>query len=240
MVLDKVMIDACIRSVEELQVERCLEAVRNQVIPFANIIHVNGIIPESEALKELLKQAKSEWMMMIDGDMILYNNATVIAHDHIYRETDNSVVEYQFGLYDEFIKRVINSCRVSKVEVIRSARIINRMGLDINVIRHIENRGMKCMRLWKSKPPVVIGTHFENPDDFQIFVRYYHAGILRTPLTMEILSTLYKSTKDSKYDFAMKALSYGLNKRYKEYPGSRDVNYDKKEFEKFKNNENNH
>ena len=228
------MIDACIRSVGEPQVQRCLLSAKDQVIPFSNIIHVDGIVPESESLKALLQQVKSEWMMLIDGDMILYDYAVVITQHHIGMEEDNSVVEYQFGLYDPFIKRIINSCRVSKVEAIKSSKLKDWMGCDLNVVRTMENKGMKCIKLWKLKSPVVIGTHFENPDEFQIFVRYYHAGILRTPNTMELLTDLYKSTKDQKYDFAMKALSYGLNKRYKEYPGSRNVNYDRKEFEEFK------
>ena len=234
------MIDACIRSVGEPQIERCLLSAKDQVIPFSNIIHVDGIVPEVEALRTLLKQVRSEWMMLIDGDMILYDYAVIIAQDHIGRGKDDSVVEYQFGLYDQFIKRVINSCRVSKVKAIKSAKLKDWMGCDLNIVRTMEDKGMKCIKLWKSKIPVVIGTHFENPDDFQIFVRYYHAGVLRTPNTMELLSGLYESTKDMKYNFAMKALTYGLNKKYKEYPGSRDVNYDRKEFEKFKNNENNH
>jgi len=228
------MIDACIRSVGEPQIERCLLSAKDQVIPFSNIIHVDGIVPEVEALRTLLKQVRSEWMMLIDGDMILYDYAVIIAQDHIGRGKDDSVVEYQFGLYDQFIKRVINSCRVSKVKAIKSAKLKDWMGCDLNIVRTMEDKGMKCIKLWKSKIPVVIGTHFENPDDFQIFVRYYHAGVLRTPNTMELLSGLYESTKDMKYNFAMKALTYGLNKKYKEYPGSRDVNHDKKEFEKFK------
>ncbi len=228
------MIDACIRSVGEPQAERCLESVRSQVVPFTNIIHVDGIVPEVESLKALLNQVKSDWMMLIDGDMILYDYAVIIAQDHIGRGKDDSVVEYQFGLYDQFIKRVINSCRVSKVKAIKSAKLKDWMGCDLNIVRTMEDKGMKCIKLWKSKIPVVIGTHFDNPDDFQIFARYYHAGVLRTPNTMGLLSGLYESTKDMKYNFAMKALVYGLNKKYKEYPGSRDMNYDRREFEKFK------
>ncbi len=227
------MIDACIRSVGEPQVKRCLDSAINQVPSFANVIHVDGIVPEVEALRALLNQVKSEWMMLIDGDMILYENAVKIAQDYIGRETDSSVVEYQFGLYDEFIKRVINSCRVSKVDAIKSVQTRDWIGNDLNIVGQMEKTGKKCLRLWKGSNPVVIGTHFENPDEFQIFVRYYHAGVLRTSRTMELLLDLYESTKDSRYAFAMKALSYGLNKRYKEYPGSRDVNYDKKEFENF-------
>ncbi len=228
------MIDACIRSVGEPQLEKCINSVINQVIPFANIIHVEGIVPEVGAFRALLEQVKSEWMMLIDGDMILYDNATKISQSYIDREEDDHVVEYQFGLYDGFLKRVINSCRVSKTDAIKSVRSKDRLQNDYSIVIQMENNGMKCMRLWKSKPPIVIGTHFENPDDFQIFVRYYHAGVLRTSNTMELLTILSESTKDPKYDFAVKALSYGLNKRYKEYPGSRDVNHDKKEFEKFK------
>lgn len=230
------MIDACIRSVGEPQVKRCLDSANNQTFPFANVIHVDGIFPEVEALRALLRQVKSEWMMLIDGDMILSDHAVKTAQYFIDRETDESVVEYQFGLYDEFIKRVINSCRVSKVDAIKSVQTRDWIGNDLNIVGQMEKTGKKCVRLWKGINAVVIGTHFEDPDEFQIFVRYYHAGILRTPRTMELLVALYELTKDSRYDFAMKALTYGLNKRYKEYPGSRNVNYDKMEFEKFKNN----
>jgi len=227
------MIDACIRSVGEPQVARCLESVRSQVIPFANIIHVDGVVPEVEAFRALLKQVKSEWMMLIDGDMIIRPDATKIAQRYIEGETDPSVVEYQFGLYDEFIKRVINCCRVSKSSVLQGVRTKDRLENDLTIVRQIEESGLKCMRLWKEKPPVVIGTHFEDPDDFQIFLRHYHAGVARTKVTLRVLTELYEKTGDSKYDFALRALKYGLAKGYKEYPGSRNVNHDKEEYEKF-------
>lgn len=237
MVLGKIMIDACVRSVGEPQLEKCLESVRNQTVPFANIIHVDRVSPEVEALRALLRQVKSEWMMLIDGDMILHDDATKISQSYIDRETDISVVEYQFGLYDSFLERVINSCRVSKVDAIKSVRSKDRMENDYSIVRQMEDRGMKCVRLWQGKSPVVIGTHFENPDEFQIFLRHYHAGVLRTKVTMRILNELYNSTKDSKYNFAIRAMNYGLSKGYKKYPGSRDVNYDRNEFEKFKGSE---
>jgi hypothetical protein len=227
------LIDACISSVGEPQVERCLKSVREQVVPFANIIHVDGVVPEVKAFRETLKQVKSEWMMKIDGDMILHDYAVGVAQDYINKETDSSVVEYQFGLYDEFIKRIINSCRVSKVAAIKSVRSKDRMENDYSIVIQMEERGMKCVRLWKEDHPVVIGTHFDNPDEFQIFVRYYHAGVLRTKVTMRVLNKLYNSTKDPRYDLAIRAFNYGYNKGYKQYPGSRDVNYDRKEFEKF-------
>lgn len=227
------MIDACITSVGEPQVERCLKSAREQVVPFANIIHVDGVVPEVKSFRATLRQVKSEWMMKIDGDMILHDYAVGVAQDYIDKETDNSVVEYQFGLYDEFIKRVINSCRVSRVDAIKSVRSKDRMENDYSIVRQMEERGMKCVRLWQGHNPVVIGTHFEDPDEFQIFVRYYHAGVLRTKVTMRVLDRLYRTTKDDRYALAIKAFNYGLSKGYKNYPGSRDVNYDRKEFEKF-------
>jgi len=218
---------------DESQLEKCVQAVKSQVLPFANIIHVNGVIPECESLKMLIDRVSSEWMMLIDGDMILYETATAVAQGYIDRETDPLVVEYQFGLYDTFIKRTINSCRVSKVSEIRKCEIKNWLRNDNWLVRQMENKGLKCVRLWK-KHSVVIGTHFDDPDDFRIFLRHHKAGILRNKLTMPILKQLYEDTSDRRYLLAIKSMEYGLAKDKLEYPGSNNLDVDREAYEKFK------
>ncbi len=222
------MIDACIRSVGEPQLDRCLFSVRGQRVFFSHIHHVEGIVPESEALRALVSQVSSPWMMLIDGDMILHPNAVEEALHWIRLEPD--AVEFQFGLYDPFLRKVINSCRVSRTDIIRDCTIKDWLGNDLSIVRQIEEKGYKIMRFWKGAPQIVIGTHFEDPSDFQIFIRFYHAGVARTAGTERLLLRRFRETGDG---LALKAWKYGLSKPYKDYPGSRNIDHDRREYEAF-------
>ena len=63
--------EALIVSVDEPQLERCLESVRNQTVPFSRIVHINGVVPQHRAIRKGIRKTSDEWVMKIDGDMIL-------------------------------------------------------------------------------------------------------------------------------------------------------------------------
>ena len=47
-----ITLEALIMSICDPQVERCVESVKNQTVPFSNIVHMKDVIPESESFNQ--------------------------------------------------------------------------------------------------------------------------------------------------------------------------------------------
>ena len=80
---------------------------------------------------------------------------------------------------------------------------------------------------------VVIGTHMQDPDDFQIFRRFYCVGVKygRGRGVYSCLNAMFNKTQDDKYQFAMKALDFGAKET--RYPGSHNIIFDRTKYEEF-------
>lgn len=222
-------IGALIISVNEPQLERCLESVRNQTVPFSNITHINNIIPESVAFNTGLKTVTDELVMKIDGDFILYNSAVETAMSLIPEE-DPTVYVYNFRVYDAFFKGNIRGIGIMRCSVCRKVRYPNMLSDDLWF-------GKKMTRLGfiKKNCAPVIATHFEDADEFQIFRRLYCQGVkYGHRYTRKVLKQLYRNTGDPVYDFSLRALDFGVRKKY--YPTSHNVDFDRKMFEEFNDN----
>lgn len=101
------MIGALIVSAGESQVEKCIAAVNDQTIPFSNIMHIADVVPENRAFNRGMRLCRDEWVMKIDGDMILYSNAVEIVTEYMGRNSGDNVFVYSFGLLDGFLKAPI-------------------------------------------------------------------------------------------------------------------------------------
>lgn len=220
-------IGALIISADEPQLERCLEAVKNQTIPFSNITHVNNVSPESMAFNGGLAMVTDEYVMKIDGDMILRNDAVETALKYIPEENGNAYV-HNFILYDSFLKQNIRGCGVIVKSIFGKVPYPNFLTDDTWVGHKLRRMGFVIERY-----PEVIGTHFNSPDEFQVFRRFYVMGVKHDKrYSWVYLERLYQETKDPLYDLAMKAVEFGIKKKY--YPTSHDLNFDRKMFEEFK------
>lgn len=221
-------IEALIISCQEPQLERCLQSVRNQTVPFSNIVHIDNVVPESEAFNKGMKMIIGEWTMKVNGDFILYPNAVEMALGYISND-DASI--YNFGLYDTFLKTPIACCNVQKSDLFEKVRYPNMLTNDSWSGRKLLRMGFKLRDLFLEG--IVIGTHFEDPDEFQIFRRFYTRGTKSgVGIWKNQLTKLYNDTKDSKYEFAIKALKFGSEKRH--YPTSHNIDFDREMFEKFR------
>lgn len=227
------MIDAVVVSIGESQLDRCLESVKKQVVPFSNIIHVDGVVPEAEAFKKGIEQVKEKWAMVIGGDFILNDDATIEGIKKIKEYTSIKIGGFLFGLFDSFIQRIINSCTVYNTEAVRSTTWHDTLRNDRRAIHEMESRGWVFKRFFRGREIIVIGTHFDDPDEFQIFRRYFVAGIKRNP-SLPLIQDLYKRTKDKRYKLAIQAINYGWSKSQNSYSTSHNVDYDRRMFEEFK------
>lgn len=220
------MIEALVISAGEPQLERCLESVKNQTIPFSNIFHISNVVPQHEAFNQGIKKITDEWVMKVDGDMVLYDNAVEMVTDYISNNKDFSI--YAFMVYDDLFDGEIIGCKVYKTEMFSKIRHPNLLCNDTYVEKRLRLMGYKMV-----KPPITIATHAENPDDFQIFRRFYCYGVKYGKGCGPWKHTykMFVKNGDRKYDLALKSLEFGMEKR--EYPGSHNIEFDKKMYERF-------
>jgi len=231
------MIDAMVISCGEPQLERCLESVRNQTVPFANIIHVDGVVPEATATNMGIEQVTQEWYLRIDGDIILSPNAVEIALEQIKKHTEKLGM-LVFYVYDTFFQRSVTAGAVlTNTEAVRAVGWSNRLHSDNYAKRRMERRGLICGAAVEEGRKVVVGTHFDKPSEFQVFhrmlinaVKWKHSPKVHS-LMKGKLAYLRQRTNDPIYDLAWKAYEYGLENP--EYIGSQNRDSDRKRYEDF-------
>ena len=220
-------IGALIISADEPQLERCLESVKNQTVPFSNIVHINNVSPEHVAFNKGLAMVTDELSMKIDGDMILYNNAVETTLKRI-PEGNGNVYVHNFVLFDSIIQRNIRGCGVMVTPVFKKVPYPNLLCNDTWVGQKLRRMGFTIERYGD-----VIGTHCDSPDEFQLFRRFFIMGVKHGKrYSWKYLSGLYDQTKDPMYELGMRAVEFGMKKA--SYPTSHDINFDKKMFEEFK------
>lgn len=219
-------ITALVISADEPQLERCLASVHGN---FDKVIHVNNISPECDAFNQGIEQVRTKWMAKIDGDFILYNGAREIIESKM-RKRNSSIYTYTFGLYDWFLQANILGCAVSRTDLLRKFKYQNVLHNDKVTGMAIEADGWK--RSKPGKRGVIIGTHCEDPDEFQVFRRCYTLGCKYKWHYFYIdLHRLYEETGNSLYEFGIRALDHGARRRY--YPTSHDITLDRKLYEDF-------
>jgi glycosyltransferase involved in cell wall biosynthesis len=219
--------EALIISAGEPQVERCLEAARSQTVPFSNIIHIANVVPEHVAFNTGIDKITDEWLMKIDGDMILHKDAVEIVLKYMSGKDDVSM--FTFTVYDDFFAADMVGCNVAKTSLFKTVRYRNMLRNDFCARKSLTKMGLK-----RDKPAITIATHAENPDEFQIFRRFYIYGVKygKGFGPWRHASKMLSATGDERYRFALRALEFGMTKAY--YPGSHNIDFDKKMFGEFK------
>lgn len=220
--------EALVISTGEPQLKRCLESVKNQTVPFSNIVHIADVIPQSVAFNTGLKKVTDEWVMKIDGDMVLYNNAVEKVLSCISSNGKTSI--YAFLVYDDFMGGPMIGCKVYRTEAIRRVEHPDFLKNDIWVEKKLRNMGFRM-----SKLGITIATHADNPDEFQIFRRFYIYGVKygKGCGPWVNISKTFHNTGDKRYTLAMKALEFGIEKH--QYLGSHNIEFDKKMYDEFRN-----
>lgn len=224
-------IGAMIISVDEPQLERCLEAVKKQTVPFSEIVNINNVVPEFEAFNKGVGLATEEWVLKIDGDMILYDNAVELVVEWIDQWNDDKICIHCFNLYDTFLESTMGYCCALKTSVYKLFKYENVLNDDQMLIRLLRKKGW----LVDKAPHIILGTHFDNPNEFQVFRRFYIHSIKNSSSSYvrNMMKINYEKTKDPIYEIGLKAIEFGKSKKV--YPTSHNIDFDRKMFEEFKN-----
>ena len=222
--------EALVLSVNEPQLEGCLESLKNQTIPFTNIIHINGVCPQSEAYNRGIDLIKEDWFALLDGDMTLYPDAVKAAMECI-NNGRGKIYSYSFRLYDYFLKTPIVGVSFCYSPAYKGKVMDNHLFNDRLLGDKIKGEGWKRV-IEKS----LVGTHFDSPTEFQIFSRFYTSGVKYRYLLRPALEDLFDKTGSPMYSLAIKSLDFsGINGGRRSYRSSHNVELDKAIFEKFKN-----
>jgi hypothetical protein len=140
---------------------------------------------------------------------------------------DENVVSYGFPLVDLFLQKPIYGAGVTKTEMLRKYRLPNMLSNDFWHGKKLRKLGFK-----RKKTEDIIGTHFDNPSEFQVFKRFFVAGIkYDQKFYWDILYWQHVKTQDPLYMLAMKAIQFGMKKKH--YPFSHNLNYDREMFDEF-------
>lgn len=230
-------IQAIIISCGDPQFERCLKSVQNQSVPFARIDVIKDVIPEAKAQMVSYDFLEYQWAFYIGGDFILYKDANEIALEYIKKNPGNH--EYNFGLWDKFMRRQICCCTVFESEMHKNARYNDELFNDVRACEDMASR-YRYKRVVPSKQGIIVGTHFDKPDAFQVFRRFYSRGVKFSThpkgpyrfLVRQLNILMRNTNKKHLYRLAIAAYNYGFRKRY--YPSSHNITLDKELYEKFK------
>jgi hypothetical protein len=230
-------IEALVISNQEPQLERCLAAVHNQTVPFSNIVHIDGVAPEYIAHNTGMQMLTAEWAFNVNGDTILVENAVELAlkclEDHSKEVYADKVYSYNFGLYDTFLRTMIAGCSFFRVPICKPILYEDRLDNDLKTGPILRRKGYIIRHLEFGRRRITVGTHFDNPDEFQVFRRFYAKAMKRDSESIkDRLLRLKERYKLSVYDLALQALEFGKEKN--SYPTSHDINFDREMFEEFK------
>ena len=219
-----------ITSLDDPQLNRCLDSVHNQTVPFSNVVRVHNVCPADKAFSDALGKTVEEWVMYLGSDMILDLDALEKIIQFIKRSADDKVIGYFFGLWDTFLDCRIGYVGVLKASVYKLEKISgNHAGWDGELHRRLKRKGWKASMNFR----FLVGTHFDRPDEYQVFRRFYLHGVRfnhRKPI-QEKLAFLLNDTGNHLYQVALDALNYATVKNF--YPGSHNLEFDRDNYESF-------
>lgn len=226
-------IDCIVQSFNEPQLDRCLKSVREQTYPYYRIVNVNGVIGTHNAFKRVVESVQTEWFSAIGGDCIYHKDALekLVAFREKYIHPKCFL--YCLGTYDPFMEINTGFLCLAKHSVVKmQVPMENALKFDRAYAGRLKAEG------WFTKVDVntIVGTHFEDPDEFQVFHRFF---ILATKdgnrgygISRRIMSNLYERDHNSLQKLAIDALDFGLSKG--PYPMSINNDYNLQMYEEFK------
>jgi len=224
-------IEALLISIDEPQLERCVESIKNQTIPFNKFIHINGVCPQHEAYNKGLEQLSGDWFARVEGDHILYDFATEIMIKKIQEDRNENTVFHTFSLLDTFIQNRWSGLGIFRTEAFKDLKWPDELACD----RRPWERLSLENKFSHARHRTFIGTHFDKPDDFQVFSRFYPYGLKFNSIVigreMQNMKRLLELTGDPLYQTAIDAMLFASQR--KKYPGSKNNDFARKLYDEF-------
>ena len=237
-------IECAIISVNEPQLDRCIDSANKQEVPFANIKHFNKIIPLAKAFNKAITSCEHEYMLFLSGDIILFPSATRIILNAVGKNKINlrTVYNFKFGVFDTFLMDTLTGFKLYRTEIARDILFDEEtLRDDIKARELAKTKGAEEICLYK-KENAVLGIHCDDPTKKQVFIRFYIDGCKmrnlhnstgrffdRTLLQLEKISLVYPN--DDRYGVGIKAWKEGYKNN--DYEGSHNYLKEDKIYERY-------
>jgi hypothetical protein len=189
---------------------RCREALDKQTISNFDIDIIDHISPISAAGTEMLRRCKTEFLIQIDEDMILFPDAVEKMERYIAAAPDN-VGMICFYLYDEDREENIQGIKIFRTSQIHKVYFRDTKASDMDLIDQMDSLGIK----WVAHPDVM-GLHGTSYSLESIYLRYktmYEKDIrLWNIVTADIWrkAEKYRQTGDPLQLFALLGAAHGV------------------------------
>ena len=225
---DDIPIIATIMSVGEPQLEHCLISLTLQQRLFDDVIHVRDVSPSSAAYNKILDALKDRgfsggWMVLISGDMVLYPDICRRMFE-LAKDAPINVGSYHYGLWDPFLGQNICCLKLQRIEAYGDVYRSDALRDDVENDREVRAHGWKQVLLCEKHPKIpgllgdgeIGGTHFQNPDEFQVFRRFRVRGAKdrlhgnRKRALRKLLKNLHNKHGNPLHQLAIDAFDYGL------------------------------
>lgn len=217
-------IEAFLISMDDPQLERCLESINNQTVPFSRLTHINGVSPMSDAWNRGWEMITEDWVLLLNGDEIIYPYANETAINYMRKRMYDGIAAYCLGFYNPFLEVVDNQYSVVRSSVYKNIKAIDSIVFDRVIGRQVKAMGYR----YKKRLSLVLGTHFENPSKYQVFNRFSRLPKKYSRAQVEEnkqrLTSLLNKTGNSLYRVALDAIKFGEYDR--SYPGSYRKEFD--------------
>jgi len=211
--------EAIIITIGEPQFDKCYEAANAQTLPFKRVSIIKDVSPLHKAYNKAMGILECENAVFIDADMILNPDAHEVMSKMVGL-TRRSYV-HLFGLWDSFLKMRICGLKYYGSEALKKYPWEPVARPDVDAKDMARGQGYIVRDLTAS---VEVGTHFADPDNFQIFRRFYARGqkcrILEAGLCSRMVTKLYKLKEretDDRYKIATKSFKLGLHSQDEEW-----------------------
>lgn len=154
----------CIISCGELTEGKCREAIAS----FQHLVvieEVKNVFPQINALNQMIEQCNTEWLIPLDADMILYENAWIRIQSAIKdHQNDSRWHSILFPLWDTLTERRILALKILRTSIMKDHLFLDTPTPDVEHYQRLGSQGFNCIHDYLKEDPIgdhiVKGKHF--------------------------------------------------------------------------------
>lgn len=158
-------ITICVMSCGELTEEKCLVSINPFLDQGVILQRVTNVFPQIKALNQMIEQCNTQWLIPVDADMILYDDAwdrISNAWRKHWRNTDwHSIL---FPLWDTLTEKRILALKLMRTSIMKANPFSESATPDVEHYQRLTSQGYVCIHDYLKQKPigdhVVVGNHF--------------------------------------------------------------------------------
>ena len=154
----------------EPQFKDCLNSVKSQTLEPEKIDIIKDITPMTEAYNQALKLITCDYVIILNADMILYENAFEIMVSKMESINQKNIFGVYYKLEDPIYGKIGN-LKIVKSDIVKKLKHENKTGHDRLFDEKLEKKGYIYKRVDK-----VLATHCQNASENQVFKRSLGVG----------------------------------------------------------------